>query len=173
MPDISMCKNGMCPSMEYCHRYTATPSDFRQSYADFGPEEGEDKCDHFWPNGVDSTKCKLGGVKKEGQICNLDHCTYPRCVQDSYCPECHKLGGDHKMSCSTQKVTVFIPENENSPIMQFDKFPVSGDPGFAIPVKNENGSIVDWVLLDSSDEVKDYYDQMDKEVHQNRSNLNE
>jgi len=64
-------------------------------------------------------------------------------------------------------------EKENSPIMEFDRFPVSGDPGVAIPVKDDNGSIVDWKLFDSDDEVKAYYEQMEKEVHQNRSNLNE
>ena len=48
------------------------------------------------------------------------------------CSSCNKPGAIHKMSCSTQKVTVII-----------------------------------------NDEVKDYYDQMEKEVHQNRSNLNE
>ena len=48
------------------------------------------------------------------------------------CSSCNKPAAIHKMSCSTQKVTVII-----------------------------------------NDEVKDYYDQMEKEVHQNRSNLNE
>jgi hypothetical protein len=66
-----------------------------------------------------------------------------------------------------------MPEKENSPLMDIDRFPVSGDPGIAVPVKDENGSIVDWKLFDSDDEVKAYHDQMDKEVHQNRSNLNE
>jgi hypothetical protein len=124
MPDISLCRNVMCPSKDYCHRYTATPSEFRQSYGGFGPEDGEDKCDMFWPNSKDSTRCKLGGVKRDGEMCNLDYCTYPKCVQDSYCPKCHKVDGVHKMSCETRKVTIF-------------------------------------------------FDQMDKEVHQNRSNLNE
>jgi hypothetical protein len=173
MPDISMCVNGMCPSKDYCHRYTATPSEFRQSYGGFGPEDGEDKCDMFWPNSKDSTRCKLGGVKRDGEMCNLDYCTYPKCVQDSYCPKCHKVDGVHKMSCETRKVTVLISEKKNSPLMEIDRFPVSGDPGIAVPIKDENGSIVDWKLFDSDDEVKAYYEQMDKEVHQNRSNLNE
>jgi hypothetical protein len=47
------------------------------------------------------------------------------------CGGCHKPGTMHKMSCPTQKATIFI-----------------------------------------DDEVKAYYDQMDKEVHQNRGNLN-
>jgi hypothetical protein len=47
------------------------------------------------------------------------------------CSVCNKPGNVHKMSCHTQKATIFI-----------------------------------------DDEVKAYYDQMDKEVHQNRGNLN-
>jgi hypothetical protein len=48
------------------------------------------------------------------------------------CSGCNKPGAIHKMSCPTQKATVFI-----------------------------------------TDEVKAYYDQMEKDVHHNRSNLNE
>jgi hypothetical protein len=47
------------------------------------------------------------------------------------CSVCNKPGNVHKMSCSTQKATIFI-----------------------------------------DDDVKAYYDQMDKEVHQNKGNLN-
>jgi hypothetical protein len=47
------------------------------------------------------------------------------------CAYCNQVAGIHKMSCPTQKATVFI-----------------------------------------NDTVKAYYDQMEKEVHQNRSNLN-
>ena len=49
------------------------------------------------------------------------------------CSGCHKPGAIHKMSCPTQKATVFS---------------------------------------EFIDDVKAYYDQMDKEVHQNRGNLN-
>lgn len=35
MPDISMCDNRKCPSSKYCYRFTATPTQYRQSYADF------------------------------------------------------------------------------------------------------------------------------------------
>ena len=61
---------------------------------------------------------------------------------------------------------------DNSPTIQIEKYTVSGDPGFAAPKKDENGMIVDWILFDSKDELQAYYDQMEKEVHQNRSNLN-
>lgn len=32
MPDITMCKGGDCTLKEYCHRHTAKPDEFRQSY---------------------------------------------------------------------------------------------------------------------------------------------
>jgi hypothetical protein len=108
MPDISMCSNALCPSKEYCHRFTATPSKFMQSYADFSPEEDEVNCSHFWPNSKDSTKCKLGGVKRDGEICNLDYCTYPKCVQEDYCKYCHQTDGVHKMGCETRKITILL-----------------------------------------------------------------
>ena len=52
MPDISMCSNALCPSKEYCYRFTAIPTPKRQSYMGFAPEEGENECDHFYPNGI-------------------------------------------------------------------------------------------------------------------------
>lgn len=48
MPDISMCRNFLCPSKDKCYRFRAVPSEFRQSYAGFKLEEKEDKCSHFW-----------------------------------------------------------------------------------------------------------------------------
>jgi hypothetical protein len=39
MPDISMCKNYLCPLSEKCYRFTAPPNPYRQSYAAFEPEE--------------------------------------------------------------------------------------------------------------------------------------
>jgi hypothetical protein len=69
------------------------------------------------------------------------------------CSGCHKPGAIHKMSCPTQKATVFI---DNKEIELEDVF--NND-------KKEN-------IKKFIDEVKSYYDQMDKEVHQNRSNLN-
>lgn len=104
MPDISLCRNVLCPSKEYCYRATATPSEFRQSYAGFSPEEGQDKCDHFYPNGKDSDKCKHEGVKREGEICNRQECSYPDCTKDSYCTKCHQINGVHKMGCNTRKI---------------------------------------------------------------------
>jgi hypothetical protein len=48
MPDISLCKNYMCPLAEQCYRFTAPPSEFRQVYHDFEPDD-EGNCDHFIP----------------------------------------------------------------------------------------------------------------------------
>ena len=50
MPDISMCKNTNCKSKDKCYRFTVKPSEFRQSYAGFKPNKGEDKCDNFISN---------------------------------------------------------------------------------------------------------------------------
>ena len=106
MPDISLCRNVLCPSKDYCYRFTATPSELRQSYTEFTPEDGEDECSYFWPNGKDSEKCKRDGVKKDGEICSLDCCTYPNCVHDDYCKYCHQKDGVHKMSCPTMKIQI-------------------------------------------------------------------
>jgi hypothetical protein len=105
MADISKCNDFLCPSSKYCHRFTA-PAGMYQSWGCFNREEDADNCDMFWSNGIDSNKCKLEGVKREGEICNLDYCTYPKCVQDDYCPKCHKVDGEHKMSCPTRKIQI-------------------------------------------------------------------
>ena len=50
MPDITMCEGGDCPLKESCYRYTATPSEYRQSYFTEIPyNKEEDKCDHRMP----------------------------------------------------------------------------------------------------------------------------
>ena len=48
MPDISMCENKSCPSRSRCYRFTAKPSQCMQSYGDFEPKPGEDKCEFYW-----------------------------------------------------------------------------------------------------------------------------
>jgi len=50
MPDISKCGNEDCPSKMKCFRYTVKPNKYRQSYADFSPKEGDDRCEYFWNN---------------------------------------------------------------------------------------------------------------------------
>lgn len=48
MPDFSMCLDHKCPSRESCHRYTAIPDGYRQCFADFEREKGEEKCEYYW-----------------------------------------------------------------------------------------------------------------------------
>ena len=63
MPDISMCTNTLCKSKEFCYRFTATPSKFRQSYSSFNCKEEEyfmsnDKCKSCGQsNGVHKLSC--------------------------------------------------------------------------------------------------------------------
>ena len=47
MPDISMCVNKECTLKETCYRFTAKPSEFRQSYGSFKPEE-DGTCRGYW-----------------------------------------------------------------------------------------------------------------------------
>lgn len=47
MPDIAMCEGTDCPYKEACYRYTATPSEFMQSYS-ITPPIKDGKCDHYW-----------------------------------------------------------------------------------------------------------------------------
>jgi|GEM_PF-5152280 hypothetical protein len=50
MPDISMCSNQECFLRARCHRFTAKPSEYRQSYfIDVSPNKNG-KCEHFWEN---------------------------------------------------------------------------------------------------------------------------
>ena len=53
MSDIAKCLDSLCPSKNYCHRFTA-PVGIYQTYGGFSREEDADNCDMFWPNG----KCK-------------------------------------------------------------------------------------------------------------------
>lgn len=50
MPDISMCMSKYCPIRESCYRYTAIPSEYRQSYADFSYNKELKKCEYYWNN---------------------------------------------------------------------------------------------------------------------------
>ena len=43
---MSMCKNKDCKLKEDCYRFRAIPNQYRQSYANFKPDE-EGECDHF------------------------------------------------------------------------------------------------------------------------------
>jgi hypothetical protein len=47
MPDITMCDGKKCDLATTCYRYTATPSEFRQSYFFTAPNKGLE-CDYYW-----------------------------------------------------------------------------------------------------------------------------
>ena len=48
MPDITMCEGMNCPHKEACYRYTATPSEFMQSYFMNSPIEESGRCTYYW-----------------------------------------------------------------------------------------------------------------------------
>ena len=48
MADISMCRNVRCKSRLVCYRFMADVNEFRQAYANFVPDKGNDRCDYFW-----------------------------------------------------------------------------------------------------------------------------
>jgi hypothetical protein len=55
MPDISMCSGEQdtysCPRKDTCHRYTAKPNPYQQSYFMALPFDRENNiCDHYWSN---------------------------------------------------------------------------------------------------------------------------
>lgn len=59
MPDITMCEGVNCPINDKCYRFTATPSEYHQSYFASEPyitsetDEGVkvfEECDYFIPN---------------------------------------------------------------------------------------------------------------------------
>lgn len=59
MPDITMCNGRNCELKELCYRYTAKPSEFRQSYFLTPPIkeiDGEKVCEYFWENEKQSYK---------------------------------------------------------------------------------------------------------------------
>lgn len=63
MPDISKCKNESCPKKERCYRYTVPPSEFRQAYGSFAPDENG-FCLFFWPNEAGDKDEEISNNKK-------------------------------------------------------------------------------------------------------------
>ena len=90
-------------------------------------------------------------------------------TEELFCDKCKQKQAILDIMVFDEEILLY---EENSPTIQTEKFHVKGEPGFAVPKKDDNGSIVDWVLFNSEDKVKSYYEQMEKEVHQNRNNLN-
>lgn len=67
MPDISMCKGKHCPLKESCHRYTAKPNEFRQSYFYEPPVNEAGECDLYWKTEPEKKmKPRLAGNLKPG-----------------------------------------------------------------------------------------------------------
>ena len=58
MPDISMCNNKKCKFKKECYRFTATPSEVYQTYAEFNCKDKEGIDTFFWKNGIPSVNPK-------------------------------------------------------------------------------------------------------------------
>lgn len=53
MADITMCEDKECPFKETCYRFTATPSEYRQSYFKNSPYNSYNlNCEDYWPNNL-------------------------------------------------------------------------------------------------------------------------
>ena len=48
MPDITMCPGKTCKIKDSCYRYTAKPSQFRQSYFTSLPMNSNGDCNNYW-----------------------------------------------------------------------------------------------------------------------------
>jgi hypothetical protein len=58
MADIAKCNDSLCPSKDYCYRFTAIAGMY-QSYAEFNRDTDEYNCNDFWPN----CKCRYCGLE--------------------------------------------------------------------------------------------------------------
>jgi hypothetical protein len=64
MPDITMCEGVLCPHKENCYRFTATPSEFRQSYFLNVPIQENGKCDYYWGENAEAIWNQLNEIVK-------------------------------------------------------------------------------------------------------------
>ena len=67
MADITMCSGNDCPVKETCYRFTAKPSDFRQSYffqPPGGQKDGKFTCEMYWEVIQDHVSEKLKRIIK-------------------------------------------------------------------------------------------------------------
>ena len=69
MADIAKCNDSLCPSKDYCHRFTA-PAGMYQSWGSFNREDDAENCDMFWPNG----KCKYCGLENDNHKISCPTC---------------------------------------------------------------------------------------------------
>lgn len=64
MADISKCNDIHCPAKEYCYRYTAKQSEFRQSWINTNRELDAYNCEMYWHNGKCRYCSKENGIHK-------------------------------------------------------------------------------------------------------------
>jgi hypothetical protein len=69
MSDIAKCNDSLCPSKDYCYRFTA-PAEIYQYYEIFNREEDAENCDMFWQNG----KCKYCHLKNNNHKLSCPTC---------------------------------------------------------------------------------------------------
>ena len=63
MPDITMCPGTECPHKKTCYRFTANPSEYRQSYFVTAPIK-EGKCEYYWGKNAQSVWNQLKEITK-------------------------------------------------------------------------------------------------------------
>ena len=71
MPDITMCKGGNCPIKETCYCFTATPSEWRQSYFIDVPLKEDGTCEYFmkiWDKPKELMRIKNEQVYIDGEL---------------------------------------------------------------------------------------------------------
>ena len=71
MSDIAKCEDNLCPSKEYCYRFTSPASKFWQSYGQFNRELDAYNCDMFWNNGKSEQKNTIIEIMKFDEENNL------------------------------------------------------------------------------------------------------
>lgn len=65
MPDIAKCAGTDCPVKEKCFRFTAKPSEFRQSYFSNAPgklEGNKFTCTYYWGKNAQSIWNQLNDI---------------------------------------------------------------------------------------------------------------
>jgi hypothetical protein len=70
MADISKCNDNLCPSKDYCYRFTAKSSTFWQTWGSFNREEDAENCDMFWANG----KCRHCNLENDNHRMSCPTC---------------------------------------------------------------------------------------------------
>jgi len=71
MADISKCNDIHCPSKRICYRFTATPSEFRQSWIQTNRQADAYNCNLFYPNDKAEQKNTIIEIMKFDEENNL------------------------------------------------------------------------------------------------------